>query len=164
MSLHANDTVRSVVFGTNLWIFVNNSEIGTYTVPLTAGQPGFGGLGIPANSRFIDAINSPIARTVRVGHHDTVPPLAPLRTTFATSLLPYSASMKWQGVADDSAGIGVAGYVMSRNGTTMATISEPEFTDATVQAGTSYSYSVQALDFHGNASAATTINRLCAGI
>ncbi len=85
--------------------------------------------------------------------------LAPVRTTFATSLLPNSASIKWQATADDSVGIGVySGYQISRNGTVLTTISEPEYADATVQPSTSYSYAVQAVDFHGNIGPAATIN------
>ncbi len=41
VSLHSGDTLRSIVWGTTLWIFVNNLQEGTYTVPLTTGQPGY---------------------------------------------------------------------------------------------------------------------------
>ncbi len=147
--LHNGDTLRSVVWGTTLWVFVNNIQYGTYTIPQTTGQPGYGGYGIVANSGGFS--------TVKLGHHDTVAPNAVIRTTVATSLLPYSASLKWQGVADDPVGIGVFEYVVSRNGTAMATIFEPDFADATAQPSTSYTYSVVAVDYHGNSGSPATI-------
>ena len=39
--LHPGDALRSIVFGTNLWIFINNIQYGTYTIPQTTGQPGY---------------------------------------------------------------------------------------------------------------------------
>lgn len=153
ISLHTGDTLRSVVWGTNLWVFLNNIQQGAYTIPLTTGQPGYGGYNIPSDSGF--AI--PYQGSIKIGHHDTVAPQTVIPTSVATSLLPNSASLKWQGVADDPVGIGVFQYMVTRNGSPMTTISEPEYADATVQPSTTYTYSIQAVDFHGNTGAANTI-------
>ena len=75
----------------------------------------------------------------------------------ASSLLPASASLRWQGVSDDPVGIGVFQYQISRNGTLMTTIDEPDFADATVQPSTTYTYAIAAVDFHGNIGSAGTI-------
>ena len=154
--LHNGDVMRSVVWGTTLWVFINNVLSAGWIIPQTTGQPGYGGYNIPAGSGFSHP-TFPAAGSIRIGHHDTAPPLGVIGTSVATSLLPYSASLKWQGVADDPAGIGVFAYRIWRNGTAMTTVFEPEFTDATVQPSTTYTYSVQAVDFHGNGGAAATI-------
>lgn len=94
---------------------------------------------------------------MKVGHHDTVAPQRLAQSTVATSLLPSSVSLKWPTVPDDSVGIGVFEYLVSRNGLATATILEPEFGDSAVQPSTTYNYSVQAIDEHGNTSAPATI-------
>jgi hypothetical protein len=154
--LHDGDVLRSAVWGTNLRVYINNVLYGTFSIPQTSGQPGYGAYNVPSANAFTHP-TYPAAGAVRIGHHDIQPPPAVARTAVATSLLPYSASLKWQGVADDPVGIGVFEYLISRNGTAMATIFEPEFTDATVQPSTTYTYSVQAVDFHGNAGTAAII-------
>jgi RHS repeat-associated protein len=155
ISLHDGDTVRSVVWGTTLWVFVDNIQYGAWTIPATTGQPGFGGYNVPFNGGI-----SPTSgySAFRIGHHDTVAPSTVSRTSVYSSIVPGSVSLQWQGVADDSAGIGVSGYEVSRNGVLMATIEGAEYTDATVASSTTYTYTVQAFDYHGNVGAATTIS------
>jgi RHS repeat-associated protein len=147
--LNTGDRLRSVVYGTTLWVFINTVQYGSYTIPSTTGKPGYGGYSFPYNDSYY---------YVQLGHHDTVAPNTVVGTTVATSLLPTSASLRWQGVADDSVGIGVFEYTVSRNGTPIATIFEPDFADATVQPSTSYTYSVAAVDYHGNVGSAATIS------
>jgi len=155
VALSSGDVLRSVVFGTNLWVFINNTRQMIYSIPTGAGNAGYGGYSLPSGSVFTNAFSAKGA--IKLGHHDTVAPQNIVPTSIATSLLPQSASMKWQGVSDDSAGIGVYQYTVSRSGMATATVAGPEFTDATVQPGTTYTYSVQAMDFHGNTGTASTI-------
>lgn len=89
------------------------------------------------------------------GHHDTVAPPAPAPTNVRSSIFPTSVSLQWQGVADDANGIGVWQYQVSRGGTLIASVATPEVADSTVVAATSYTYSVVAVDYHGNAGSST---------
>ncbi len=107
-SITATDgmTFRTVIFGSNLWIFVNNVRVVTQTVSASSGNPGIGGYGQPSGSGFL---------TTSLGHHDTAAPGQVVARTFASSLFPTSASLRWQGVLDDGAGIGVFEYLIARN-------------------------------------------------
>ena len=147
-AIHNGDALRSVVWGTTLWVFVNNVRYVSQTIPQTTGQPGYGGRNNPS-----PGLASPL-----VGHHDVASPLALQPHTLATSVLTNAASFKWSGVADDALGIGVYEYSVSRNGVAMTNLVEPIFTDATVQPSTTYAYSFTATDFHGNSSTPVTIN------
>ncbi len=138
-------TIRSIIFGTNLWVVINGQIVGTFTVPATTGQPGFGG-----KSGVVYFSN------VKFGHHDTVAPSAPGVTGIRSSVLPTQVSLAWNTSVDDSTGIGVCEYQIARGSTSIGVTPQPEFTDSTVSPGTAYTYSVTASDCHGNLSAATT--------
>lgn len=157
VALHSGDVLRSVVFGTSLWVYLNNTQVGVSTVSLTTGQPGYGGYSLPAGSSFVYATYSQAYGTLRIGHHDTVAPNPVAPSTMATSPLSTNVSLKWQGVPDDGPGIGVWGYTVTRSGLTAATVQEPEFGDSAMAPATTYTYSVQAIDYHGNTGAAATI-------
>ena len=148
-----NNVLRSVIFGTTLQVFLNNQLVYTNTsLAATTGQPGVGGYGGPSGSAY-DILS------VSIGHHDVIAPNAPSSTGFRSSILPTSVSLAWQGVADDSIGIGFYRYNVSRNGTPLTYIvGAPLLTDSTVSPSTSYTYAVSAMDFHGNVSATTTIS------
>jgi RHS repeat-associated protein len=139
---------RTVVFGTNLWVFLNDQMVAALTIPLTTGNPLVGGYGMPAGSGFA---------LVQIGHHDTVAPFQVAAQAVASSVLPNLASLKWKGVADDTNGIGVFGYYVSRNGGAVATVRGADFADSTVSPSTTYTYTIQAVDYHGNAGTATNI-------
>jgi len=154
IALRSGDMLRSVVFGTNLWVFINNTRY-VYTIPAGSGKPGFGGYSLPSGSYFTNIVTG--TGSIRVGHHDTSSPQAIVAASVATSLRPTIVSMRWQGAADDSAGIGIYGYIVSRPGLSNATIIGPEYSDATALAATTYTYTIQALDFHGNLGPSTNI-------
>jgi hypothetical protein len=85
-------TLRSVIFGTNLWIYANNLLVLTQTVSATTGNPGIGGIGTPSNSGFT---------SISLGYHDVVAPGQVPATSIASSVFPGSASLRWQGSVDD---------------------------------------------------------------
>jgi hypothetical protein len=69
-----------------------------------------------------------------------------------------SVSLSWQGAADDANGIGVAGYNVLRDGMPLGFFEGAELGDSTLYPGTSYTYTVIAMDFHGNnASSGVTV-------
>ena len=145
VSLPAGATVRTVIWSTTLWVFVNNVQVFIQTVPATTGQPGFGGYGYSTGYTHI-----------AVGRHDTIAPATPNATEVRTSILPNDISMQWQGVADDTNGVGVWQYQVTRGGSSLAYATGTEVGDSTVSASTSYTYSITATDYHGNVSGAAT--------
>jgi chitodextrinase len=82
---------------------------------------------------------------------DTQPPTVPTGLT-ASATAPTSVSLSWNASTDN---VGVAGYTVYRNGTSVATVSAPTltYTDTSVAASTTYSYTVDAFDTSGNHSA-----------
>jgi len=82
---------------------------------------------------------------------DTSPPTAP--TNLTATLTNISATLSWTASTDN---VGVAGYQVRRNGTTLAgTITGTSFTDPGLAAGT-YTYTVVARDSAGNTSSPST--------
>ena len=81
-------------------------------------------------------------------------PTAVSNLTASASSTP-SVSLSW-GAASDN--VGVTGYRVSRNGTVLGTATGTSFLDTTVAAGTSYTYSVAALDAAGNVGPATNVS------
>lgn len=85
---------------------------------------------------------------------DTAAPTAPagLSSSIASQA---QVNLKWTASTDN---IAVTAYKVTRNGTTLATVTTTSFGDSTVTAGTSYAYTVTALDAAGNPSAPVSIN------
>lgn len=80
---------------------------------------------------------------------DTTPPSTPtnLQASAASS---SSVSLSWTASTDD---VGVTAYTIYRDGAAVGTTGNTQFTDSGLQAGTTYSYTVQASDAAGNRSA-----------
>lgn len=101
----------------------------------------------PANEGTSPAVN------VTVENTDKIPPSAP--TNFrATSTNLNSASLAWNASTDN---VGVTGYRVTRNGTTLPTTTGLTLTDTGLSPATTYNYSVVAIDATGNTSAAATL-------
>jgi fibronectin type 3 domain-containing protein len=79
---------------------------------------------------------------------DTVSPTAPAAAQ-ANVTGPTSVRVSWQGSTDN---VGVTGYRIDRDGSTIATTLSTAFTDFSALAGASYSYTVTAYDAAGNRS------------
>ncbi|WP_166459365.1 fibronectin type III domain-containing protein [Amycolatopsis pithecellobii] len=79
---------------------------------------------------------------------DTQPPTTPAGLR-ATSVASTSVSLAWSPSTDNT---GVTGYTVYRNGSAIGTTNgaTTTYTDATVSAGTSYTYTVDAFDAAGN--------------
>ena len=73
---------------------------------------------------------------------DTIPPTAPSNLT-ASATAWNQVNLNWLAGTDN---IGVVGYQVFRNGVQIATPSGTSYVDSTVQAQTTYSYSVKAVD------------------
>jgi hypothetical protein len=89
---------------------------------------------------------------------DGVAPSVPQGLATTTAPSSSSVSLGWSGSTDNSGGSGVAGYRVYRSDVTggplnSSLVTQPAYTDSTVAAGTTYSYSVSAVDVAGNESA-----------
>lgn len=82
---------------------------------------------------------------------DVTPPTVP--TNLNRSVSHNEVILTWTASTN-----GVAGYFVSRNGIRIATVTAPGYTDATVAASTTYTYSVEAFDANGNISAPATLS------
>jgi chitodextrinase len=80
---------------------------------------------------------------------DTTPPSVPSNLQ-ASSITASAATISWTASTDD---VGVAGYVVFRDGVQVATTALPQRTDIGLAPATSYAYTVAAYDAAGNFSA-----------
>ena len=87
---------------------------------------------------------------------DTTPPTAP-RNLRATGGDANRVDLAWDASTDD---VGVTGYVVSRNGQTVATLQERSWSDTSVAEQVLYDYEVGAVDAAGNRSAASNVLRI----
>ncbi len=83
---------------------------------------------------------------------DTSPPTAPANLT-ATASSPGQVDLSWGASTDNT---GVTGYKVYRDGMYIGSTATTAYSDTTVQAGTTYSYTVYAFDAAGNLSAASS--------
>ncbi len=95
----------------------------------------------------------------QIGHRDSVAP-AQISSNISRSVYSTSLSFKWQPVTDDTNGTGVFRYEVYRNASLLGYTDSGTtvFTDKTAVPGTAYTYSFDAVDWHGNASTLTTIS------
>ena len=84
---------------------------------------------------------------------DTTPPAAPTNLT-ATAVSASQVNLAWTASTDN---VGVTGYRMFRSGVEIASSPGASYSDTTVQASTSYSYTVVAVDAAANPSPASNV-------
>jgi chitodextrinase len=99
--------------------------------------------------------SSPASASVTTGTPtDTTPPSQPAGLT-GTAASGTVVNLSWSASADN---VGVAGYVVTRNGTPIAAPTTTSFADSGLTPATTYSYTVAARDTAGNRSAATSVS------
>ncbi len=144
--------IRAVVVNFNVVaVYINNVFWTSWgwgdNSPITAGEPGVGVSGAPSSNAI---------STIDIGHQDTVAPNPLNSSAIGTSSFPTHVDIQFPGDVDDPVGTGIAYYQFFRcTGTNcgvswLAMTTEPEFVDTTVQPNTTYTYEVQANDFHYN--------------
>jgi len=141
--------LRSVAFGTNLWVYLDGLCIFRQAISATTGQPGIGGYGMTAGG----------FSSVSIGPHDIYAPNTVIATGVRSSVLPTSVSLTWQGATDDTStggGIGVYGYKVLRDGTNMGLSLSASFGDQALSPSTTYTYTISAVDYHGNVGSAAS--------
>jgi chitodextrinase len=95
---------------------------------------------------------------------DTQPPSVPQGLGFG-AITATSVALVWNPATDN---VGVAGYRLSRNGVSVATVTTPGYTYASLTCGTGYSFMLEAYDAAGNFSigaeaVANTSTLACSG-
>jgi hypothetical protein len=131
-------------FGNGLMIAIDGTWL---AIPMTPpapifGSPGVGVIGAPSGNALT---------RVQLGPADRVAPGQIDVRSIRTSVSSQKVDMKWQGVVDDPNGAGILFYIVYRNGSyLLLSHGVPEFTDQTVAAGASYTYSIAAIDWHLN--------------
>ena len=149
---HNGMIIRAVVLNFNVvaiyidnlfwtsWGWADNS-------PITTGEPGVGVAGAPSGNGI---------STIDIGHQDIAAPNPLNAQEVGTSSFPTHVDIQFPGDIDDSIGTGIAYYQFFRCTGTNCSVAwldmtrEPEFTDTTVQPSTTYTYEIQAVDFHYN--------------
>jgi chitodextrinase/photosystem II stability/assembly factor-like uncharacterized protein len=86
--------------------------------------------------------------------YDTTPPGAPTGLA-ADSPTVASPRLTWAAAQDSTAGSGVAGYQVVRDGAAVATVSGTTYTDGSAAPGHTYAYAVRSVDAAGNVSSAS---------
>ncbi|MET0579119.1 MAG: CotH kinase family protein, partial [Ilumatobacteraceae bacterium] len=115
---------------------------------LELGNPGFDNANPASWFATSTTGGSPAAANTVVLPPDTSAPSTPANLT-TTGVIATGIGLNWAASVDDR---GVTGYRITRNGTTLTTVTGRTHTDTTVVGGTSYTYVVQAIDAAGNVS------------
>jgi hypothetical protein len=138
--------IRTIITqGAVVLVYINNQlyvNVGTglYGNAFVPGQPGIGVSSAPAGNGI---------SAVAIGHLDTVAPNAISAVT--GSGFRGRVDLQWPATTDNTAGTGVYNYVVSRNGTILGEAFSTTFQDFTAGTSGTYAYTVQAIDYHGNA-------------
>jgi RHS repeat-associated protein len=90
---------------------------------------------------------------VDIGHFDNVAPNA--ISSVSASPFRDRVDLQWPATTDDTVGTGVYGYAILRNGTQIGETTGTTFADFTAGANNTFTYTVQAVDFHANATSTT---------
>ncbi len=144
VTCHDGMVLRSVNRAGELIAYMDNVFAASWQDPSPlAGQPGVGVAFSPAGNSITEA---------DLGALDRTAPSAVDPNTVSRSVMPTSVDLSWAPAADDANGTGVAYYNILRNGATLGESTTAEYMDWSAQAATSYTYTLQATDFHGNVS------------
>lgn len=84
---------------------------------------------------------------------DLTPPTAPATFT-ATAVPPNQVNLAWTAATDN---VAVTGYQLSRSGVQISQLTGLTYSDTAIAAGTTYTYSVSAVDAAGNVGPAKTV-------
>lgn len=147
IACHNGMVVRSAAGAGWLMIYLDDGTY--YWLPessIATGQPGIGARDTPDGNGVSE---------VDLGPWDRIAPGTPVNLQGGSQGLtafPDHIDMQWPGVVDDANGTGVWAYQIYRDGNyvTNQLASVPGFVDATVSPGTTYSYTIYALDYHLN--------------
>ena len=114
---------------------------------LGAGRPGIGAYGTP-NGNTISA--------VQLGAIQRAAPSAIDKQRIGVSTFRNRVDVQWPAVADNPAGVSIAGYWIARDGLYFMRTTSPMFQDLTVKPGETHTYAIAVVDQHYNFSQPVT--------
>jgi len=101
--------------------------------------------------------DGPLVNQISLGNLDSTAPNAVPSGSISTAKFPNHVDLQWPAASDDTNGIGVYDYEIYRNGGFVGSTTGTSFSDTTVSPHTTYTYTLNVVDFHGNA-ASTNFN------
>ena len=146
--------IRGVVKAGTIMAYVDNN--GVYSTPFFAydssigsGEPGVGIANAPSGNSISNVEILPL---------DTTPPNAINAQTVGVSSFPQRVDLQWQGVTDNTGGIGLYGYQVYRHDANHPTdvfvggAFTPTISDQgnSIAPNTTYTYTLQSVDWHWN--------------
>jgi len=148
---HNGSTIRAVVYTAPsvdafLGIFIDD-QLAASIIDSPGATYGPAGVGLMNGCQ--SGCGGSISR-VDIGPKDRVNPNPVNVASIGTTVWANRIDMQWTAATDDPNGIGVAIYGISRNGTFIAYPGSTSYSDPTLVPGTTYAYTVYAIDFHGN--------------
>jgi hypothetical protein len=140
--------LRLVVRGSLTIAYVDQSAWFIYSSSgVPSGQAGVGAYATPAGNAI---------SVVNIGAGDNVaPPPVPAQSV-GVAAFANRIEMQWQGVVDDSAGVGLWCYVVHRDNQHLGVPTQSNYVDDTVAPGSTHEYRIYALDQHYQVSSAIT--------
>jgi hypothetical protein len=157
-----NTTIRTVFSGpaggasgnaAYITVLVNNQMV----LRVSDAQPLSGSPGIALDVNRVYPGQDGLISEVDIGPWDSVNPNPVNPSTIGTTAYQNQVQIQWQPATDDANGTGIYGYSITRNGTTIVSYQPgTTFTDLTVQPAMTYTYAIQAIDFHQNVSTPTS--------
>jgi hypothetical protein len=146
---HNGMVMRTVITpGNTILVYIDNTLYmdvfagGTWGLP--PAQPGIAIDSAPSGNGIT---------AVAIGHFDAIAPNAISSVT--ASPFRDRVDLQWSPTTDNSIGTGGYNYVVLRNSTAIGETTTTAFQDFTAGSTGTYTYTVQAVDFHGNATGTT---------
>ena len=99
----------------------------------------------------------PLLSEIDLGNLDSIAPNPVPSGSISATPFYNHVDIQWPATSDDTNGTGVYDYEIWRNGWLVGTTPNLTFADNTVAPSTAYTYTLKAVDFHGNA-ASTNFN------
>ena len=152
-----------VVNGVSIRLNADTARLQSKLIDTTPATATFTDAALAVGQTFSDPVSSVSITTVSVGPDGAVVDVAwgpdgvapsGITSLAATPQATGSMRLTW-GAATDN--VGVAGYEISRDGTTLTTAATTSYTDAAVTPGATYTWSVRAYDAAGNFGPASSV-------
>ncbi|MFM2105641.1 MAG: hypothetical protein RL338_673 [Chloroflexota bacterium] len=152
-----------VVNGVSVRLNADTARVQSKLIDTTPATSSFTDAALAVGQTFNDPVSSVSITTVSVGPEGAVVDVAwgpdgvapsGITSLAATPQTNGTMRLSW-GAATDN--VGVAGYEISRDGTTLTTVTTASYIDAAVTAGTSYTWTVRAYDAAGNLGPASSV-------
>ena len=146
--VHNGMVLRAVIHGQELRVYMDGALRFLQTdSSISTGMPGFGGYYFPERSAISLGELGPIDRTA--------PSAIPVNDVSRTGTM-TAVYLQWPAQTDGPDGVGLYSYVIYRDGQLLDRVAGTSYVDQAIETGHTYSYSISAEDFHGNASAPAT--------